>query len=260
MEYNRNQNSYEELQTIVEAHLETIEKLNTKLYKFKTLALEEDVKEAIKEFNKEEELKEEAQRSGYTHNNFKCLIGRIRTGNPDINKWYFDSMLDTLYTQPEGEGGCVVYKKGVWAEKKETEWKLPKKWCIKDCREVAEYASKRFGCSSAISDNRYLHVTEKNNTYTFISIPEYEEITLNQFFQFVSPFKMYKEEVYSLEGASEEQLNKLLTYLKENDRGWERTTIDTLYIVTALKYYQGDNEWKVDLEETEPTRFIKDLL
>lgn len=66
--------------------------------------------------NKGEQLKKEAKKRGYTHDNFKCLINEELDGSENIDEWYYEECGDTLYTMPEGEGGNVVYENGVWAE------------------------------------------------------------------------------------------------------------------------------------------------
>lgn len=63
-----------------------------------------------------QELREEAKKRGYTHDNFKCLKDLKHTSNPDLNKWYYEGCTDTLFSNSCGNGGKVVYKEGVWAE------------------------------------------------------------------------------------------------------------------------------------------------
>lgn len=72
------------------------------------------------EESKGEQLRKEAKKRGYTHDNFKCLINRELKGLEDINEWYYEEYEDALYTMPDGAGGNVVYRNGVWAEFKET--------------------------------------------------------------------------------------------------------------------------------------------
>lgn len=211
MKYNRNQNSYEELQTIVEAQLETIEKLRTKLHKFKVLALDEET------FN--------------------------------------EAVKDLIEGTSEGV---------------EETFKLPTKWKIKDCKEVSEYAHKRFGCENTIYTGVcYLHVDESVNDYGFRARDGYQEITMEQFLQFVyapfldseggeekTEFTLDQNEIYSLEGATEEQRDKLLTWLKKNDIGWE---VEGRFqrIASGIEY--NGEEW-IYYWGGKPTKYIKDLI
>lgn len=66
--------------------------------------------------NKGEQLREEAKKRGYTHDNFKCLINRKSNGTKNIENWHYEEWADTLYSNSLGNGGQVVYKDGVWAE------------------------------------------------------------------------------------------------------------------------------------------------
>lgn len=204
MKYARNQNSYEELQTIVEAHLETIEKLRTKLHKFRVLALDEET------FNE--------------------------------------------------------------AREKTTEetFKLPTKWKVKDCKEVSEYASKRFNCNNEVG--RYpLNVNEITNYYGFHDKEEgFTEITMEQFLQFVytpfldseggeeikTEFTLDRNEIYSLEGTTEEQREKLYQWLLKNDIGWNVLKyIDPIH--RGIRY--NVREW-IFYWDNNPTKYIKDLI
>lgn len=68
------------------------------------------------------------------------------------------------------------------------EFVLPEKWAVKDCKEVSEYASKRFNCAYSVSsDGWFLNVNEYNNNYQFKSliIDGYTEITFEQFKKYV---------------------------------------------------------------------------
>lgn len=51
-----------------------------------------------------------------------------------------------------------------------TEWKLPEKWCVKDCQEVTNYARNRFNKDilTIISNKKYLCVDENKNDYWFL--------------------------------------------------------------------------------------------
>lgn len=83
----------------------------------KTPVTIEQLKEILQPMeNKGEQLREEAKKRGYTHDNFKCLKDYKRSGNPNLNKWYYEGCTDTLFTNSLGNGGQVVYKDGVWAE------------------------------------------------------------------------------------------------------------------------------------------------
>ena len=71
----------------------------------------------------------------------------------------------------------------------EEEFVLPEMWYIKDCEEVAKWASKVFDCGSFVGD-KYLHVDQKlypkTGCYTFYNKMEgYTEITLEQFKKYV---------------------------------------------------------------------------
>lgn len=68
------------------------------------------------------------------------------------------------------------------------EFVLPNNWAVKDCKEVSEYASKRFNCADSVSsDGWFLNVNEYNNDYHFRSIinDDYTEITFEQFKKYV---------------------------------------------------------------------------
>lgn len=84
----------------------------------KTEVTFEQLKEIMKpiKMTKRQEIIEEAKKRGYTHNNFKCLIGKIYNGIKNIENWHYEIVDDSLYTNTEGNGGNVVYKGGVWAE------------------------------------------------------------------------------------------------------------------------------------------------
>lgn len=78
----------------------------------------EQLKEILKPMdNKEQQLRKEAKERGYTHDNFKCLIGKNIEGIEDIDRWYYSKYDDALYSNTEGQGGNVVYRNGVWAER-----------------------------------------------------------------------------------------------------------------------------------------------
>lgn len=77
----------------------------------------EQLKEILQPMeNKQEQLRKEAKIRGYTHDNFKSLINTKSIGIEDIDEWYYCEFADTLYTNRYGNGGNVVYRKGVWAE------------------------------------------------------------------------------------------------------------------------------------------------
>lgn len=87
------------------------------IYITKTEVTIEQLKEILQPMeNKEEQLRKEAKKRGYTHDNFKCLKDLKHTSNPDLNKWYYEGCTDTLFSNSCGNGGKVVYKEGVWAE------------------------------------------------------------------------------------------------------------------------------------------------
>lgn len=70
----------------------------------------------------------------------------------------------------------------------ESEFILPKKWCIKDCKEVAEYATKKHQCMKFIYPDKFL--CEDGKHYNFYNPTDYEfndftEITLDQFKKYV---------------------------------------------------------------------------
>lgn len=53
--------------------------------------------------------------------------------------------------------------------------------------------------------------------------------------------ELNKNEIYSLEELSDEQLGVLLLWLKENDKSWERLDID--YFWTGLRFNFDKNTW-----------------
>ncbi len=61
---------------------------------------------------------------------------------------------------------------------------LPEKWCIRDCKEVSEYAHKKWNCDNFVGSNIFY---ESDKTYNFSSfIPsDYTEITFDQFKKWV---------------------------------------------------------------------------
>ena len=86
----------------------------------KTEVTIEQLKEILK-MTKNQELRKEAKKRGYTHNNFKCLNKSYNTTSIEsLDKWYYNELEDTLFTNTRMNGGKAVYKNGVWAEFKET--------------------------------------------------------------------------------------------------------------------------------------------
>ena len=82
----------------------------------KTEVTIEQLKEILK-MTRNQELIEEAKKRGYTHNNFKCLNESYnRTSIESLDKWYYNELEDTLFTNTRMNGGKAVYKNGVWAE------------------------------------------------------------------------------------------------------------------------------------------------
>jgi hypothetical protein len=66
---------------------------------------------------------------------------------------------------------------------------LPELWCIKDCKAVSKYASKKYHCSDTVGTNYFHHLKEGNNAscYGFYSRPRtpHTEITFEQFQEWV---------------------------------------------------------------------------
>lgn len=68
-----------------------------------------------------QELIEEAKKRGYTHNNFKCLNKSYkRTSIESLDRWYYNELEDTLFTNTRMNGGKAVYRNGIWADFIET--------------------------------------------------------------------------------------------------------------------------------------------
>lgn len=82
----------------------------------------EQLKEILQPMdNKEQQLREEAKERGYTHDNFKCLNKSYnRTSIESLDRWYYNELEDTLFTNTRMNGGKAVYKNGIWADFIET--------------------------------------------------------------------------------------------------------------------------------------------
>ncbi len=79
---------------------------------------------------------------------------------------------------------------------------LPEKWCIRDCKEVSEYAHKLNNSVLEVRPQLYYHYGKelgvngcgfKENIF-----PNYTEITLQQFIKYVLNQNTYKEDYYYL--------------------------------------------------------------
>ena len=78
----------------------------------------------------EEQLIEEAKKRGLDKNVFKPIRKTAQPKILNIDTWSYKQERDELFTADKGNGGCVVYSKGKWAEiiktmtKEEAEKKL----------------------------------------------------------------------------------------------------------------------------------------
>ena len=81
---------------------------------------------------------------------------------------------------------------------------LPKKWCIKDCKETTQYMHKNYGTDNIIFKNKFLHVdtTNKNWIYKEFVSTGYTEITLEEFKTLVLKEKSVtkKPQTFCIEG------------------------------------------------------------
>ena len=64
------------------------------------------------------------------------------------------------------------------------------KWCVMDCVEVSEWASKHFGCHAYVSKDKHLCVLESYSKYSFCDssekkLSDYVELTFEQFEKYV---------------------------------------------------------------------------
>lgn len=114
-------------------------------------------------------------------------------------QWQDSSKQVTLLTRP-----CLFLRNAQlsWASAEDYEEKdLPEltfqeffdryvKWCVKDCVEVSEWASKHFGCYAYVSTDKYLCVLESYINYSFCDssekkLSDYVELTFEQFEKYV---------------------------------------------------------------------------
>ena len=83
---------------------------------------------------------------------------------------------------------------------------LPKKWCIKDCKETTQYMHKNYGTDNIVFKNKFLHIntTNKDWIYKEYVITDYTEITLEEFKTLVLKEKdvIEKPQTFCIEGKS----------------------------------------------------------
>lgn len=126
-------------------------------------------------------LIKEAIKRGYTENNFKTLVGDTSGFDTDFNFTYSDNV---LFCKPEGDGGVVVYKNGVWAEVIEEQTPLiPNRWYtlkvnadsilifVKDFKDKSNnygflrdgswFENSDFGCSYNLEPHKWREATQE---------------------------------------------------------------------------------------------------
>lgn len=92
MEYKRNQNSYEELQTIVETQQKEIETLLTKLCRIRVLVLDEEIfNEAMKDASEGGEIKTEFK---LDRNEIYSLYGTTEEQREKLYSWLLENDSD----------------------------------------------------------------------------------------------------------------------------------------------------------------------
>ena len=81
---------------------------------------------------------------------------------------------------------------------------LPKKWCIKDCKETTQYMHKNYGTDNNVFKNKFLHINtvDKDWIYKEYVITGYTEITLEEFKTLVLKEKSVtkKPQTFCIEG------------------------------------------------------------
>ena len=94
------------------------------------------------------------------------------------------------------------------------------KWCVMDCVEVSEWASKHFGCFAYVSKDKHLCVLESYSNYSFCDssekkLSDYVELTFEQFEKYVLKSK-----------ESKDMEKKIIGYkLKEDFKQYEEAAI-----------------------------------
>jgi hypothetical protein len=65
------------------------------------------------------------------------------------------------------------------------EFVLPKKWCVRDCKEVSKWAAEKFDCEEKVQENSYLHIDPKSYNFFTEIHKDYTKITFDQFKKYV---------------------------------------------------------------------------
>ena len=83
---------------------------------------------------------------------------------------------------------------------------LPKKWCIKDCRETTDYMHKIFRIDDVVFNDKFLHIDTIKKDWIYLQIKKkgYTEITLEEFKKLVlkenNNTTMEKPKTFCIEG------------------------------------------------------------